>query len=216
MIRSHKERCEHLLQSMDVNALVGNRMLESRDFVRLMAGLRAAEPWAAEELCRAYAPILRAIVRRRLHPDLRTHFDSLDFVQDVWASFLAVPRERFNFDTSDALRQFLTQVALNKVGETYRQRFCTEKRNIRREVPLEQTTPCGCRSDLVSADPTPSWVAIAAEEWEQLLNRFPAGHRAVLVRLREGWTHDEIAEMTGVSRSTIKRIIRRLKELAEA
>lgn len=185
----------------------------NEQFHLLIGGLRGGEPWAAEELYRSYAPLLRAIVRRRLHPELRTRFDSLDFVQEVWVSFLAFPPERYAFKTPDALRQFLTQVAINKVGEVHRQRFDTEKHDIRRELPLGDHPEGISAFPPVSREPTPSQFLMAVEQWERLLTRFPVGHHAVLTRLREGHTYEDIARMTGVSQSTVKRIVCRLKEI---
>ncbi|MCE9567848.1 MAG: sigma-70 family RNA polymerase sigma factor [Planctomycetes bacterium] len=189
-------------------------MDESQQFPRLMEGLRAGELWAAEELCRVYGPFLRAAVRRQLHPELRARFDSLDFVQDLWVSFLAIPRDRYSFESPNTLRQFLTQIVLNKVVDVYRQRFGSQKHDLNRELPLEEKTEGASGLEPASSDPTPSQLAVAAEEWERILNRFPSGHRAVLIRLREGHGYEDIARMTGISQSTIKRIVRRLKEVS--
>lgn len=186
---------------------------QSQQFLLLMNGLRAGEQWAAEELCRSYGPLLRAVVRRHLHSELRSRFDSLDFVQEVWASFLALPGNRYTFESPDALRRFLTRVVQNKVVEVWRQCFGTQKYDIRRELPLEAETSRASGIEPASSGPTPSWCAMAAEEWERLLSRFPAGHRTILIHLREGHDYEDITRLTGISPSTIKRIVRRLKEI---
>ncbi len=177
-------------------------------FAELVGGLRSGNPAAVDELCRQYAPFIRAAVRRQLHPRLRTRFDSLDFVQDVWASFLAIPSERYTFDTPQALFAFLMRMANNRVIEVFRQRFETQKNDITRELAADDT-----RDQLTSPGPTASQWAIAAEEWERLTSQFPAGHRVVLERLREGYTHEDIARLADVSLSTVNRIVSRLKGL---
>lgn len=175
----------------------------------MLAGLRKGDPTSATELCRRYEPFIRAAVRRQLHHRLRTLFDSLDFVQDVWASLLADP-ERYAFDSPQALLGFLNRVAHNKVIEVFRRRFRTQKEDATREVSANNAAGGG---ELSSPSPTPSQWAIAGERWEQLLGHFAVGHRVILERLREGHNNKDIARMTNVSLSTVNRIVRRLKDL---
>jgi RNA polymerase sigma-70 factor (ECF subfamily) len=160
---------------------------------------------------RLYGPFIRAAVRRQLHPRLRTRFDSIDFVQDVWVSFLAVPADRYTFETPQALLGFLSQVAYNKVVEVFRRRFRTEKDDIAREEAADESS--GVQERLLCPTGSPSQWAIAGEEWERLLSRFPAGHRTIVERLREGHTNEEVARIANVSLSTVNRIVRRLKDL---
>jgi RNA polymerase sigma-70 factor (ECF subfamily) len=182
------------------------------DFPQLLAGLRAGDPAALDAVYRQYEPVLRAAVRRQLHPRLRTRFDSVDIVQDVWASFLAIPPDRLNFDTPNALVAYLSQVAYHRVVEVFRKRFGTRKDDISREAPIASAAP----DRLASPCPTPSMCASADEEWEQLVSQFPQGHRVILRRLREGHEYEDIARMAKVSVSTVTRVVRRLKEMTGA
>jgi RNA polymerase sigma-70 factor (ECF subfamily) len=175
----------------------------------LLDGLRRGDASSAEELYHRFGPAIRAAVRRRLHHRLRDKFDSLDFVQDVWASYLALPPERAAFDSPEEAVRFLTRIAENKVIEVFRQRFQSQKYDIARERP-GATGP-----EPPGADPTPSQTAIAREEWERLLDRVPPGHRPVVERLRNGDTYEDIARITNLSVSTVNRIVRRLKGLTE-
>jgi len=183
---------------------------EATAFAELVGGLKARDPASVEALCRKYTPFIRAVVRRQLHPRMRTRFDSVDFVQDVWASFLAIPAEKYNFDTPQALHAFITRIAYNRVVEVFRQRFETQKEDISRE-----TTPNDDdgRDQVPSRAPTASQFAIAGEEWERIRSRFPAGHQKILEWLREGYTNDDVARLAKVSLSTVNRIVRRLKNL---
>lgn len=183
---------------------------EVEEFRALVAGLRAGDQGAAAEVYRRYGPFIRAAVRRKLHHDLRQRYDSLDFVQDVWASFLAVPADRYTFDSPAALLGFLTRVAETKVALVFRKRFTTQKDDISRE---RWTTGTKVESEPPSPAATPSQWLIADERWERLLARFPDGHRVILERLREGYSIEDIARMAGVSPRTVDRIVRRLKDL---
>jgi RNA polymerase sigma-70 factor (ECF subfamily) len=183
-------------------------MDDAAEFGRLVAGLRTGDPAAADELYRRYGGFIRAAVRRRLDNRLRTRFDSLDFVQDVWVALLAAPADRYTFDSPQALLGFLNRVAYRKVVDVFRQRFETQKADVTREQ-----ADGGELNPLRSPGPTPSQWAIAGEEWDRLLNRFPPGHRAVLERLREGHSNEEVARLTNLNLTTVNRVIRRLKDL---
>jgi RNA polymerase sigma-70 factor (ECF subfamily) len=183
---------------------------EAAEFAGLVAGLKSGDPTAASEVYQRFGPFIRAAVRRQLHHLLRPRFDSLDFVQDVWASFLAAPPDRHAFENPQALLAYLRQVAYNKLADVHRLRFKSQKANIRRESPVGDD---GGPDEFRSPSPTPSQWAIAGEEWDRLISQFPAGHRAILQRLREGYSHDDIARMARVSLSTVDRIVRRLKDL---
>jgi DNA-directed RNA polymerase specialized sigma24 family protein len=181
---------------------------ESAEFEALIAGLRAGNPAAVATIERRYGPFLRAAVRRRLSPRLRSRFDSLDMVQDVWASFLALPPDRLTFASPQALLAFLSQVAFNRTVDVFRERCET-----RRE--LEVTAP-DAGNKVPDPSGTPSMSVSAGEEWEKLVGQFPAGHRLILRRLQEGYDIEEIARMANVSVSTVNRVVRRLRELTGA
>src|SRR5271170_5545939 len=106
---------------------------ESREFACLMQRVSAGSQDAARELVERYGAHILRIVRRNLNRRLRAKFDSADFVQAVWASFIALPLDRYNFEQSEALVGFLFHLARNKVVEAVRQRLQTQKYNINRE-----------------------------------------------------------------------------------
>ena len=60
----------------------------------LLEALGRGEVAALGELFAAYAPYLRAIVRRQLSDRVRSEFDSADVVQSVWVQVLS----RLNLD----------------------------------------------------------------------------------------------------------------------
>ena len=183
-------------------------MNHDAEFGRLMAGLRAGDPAAVAEVARRYGRVIRTVVRRNLHPRLRTRLDSIDVVQDVWASFLRADRGRLDFENPAALIGYLKQVAYNRAVEVYRERFETQKNDIRRETPGED------RGHAVVCPDTPSMCVSAGEQYEQLMNQLPEGHRVILRKLREGHDNEDIARMAGVSLSTVNRVVKRLKEMA--
>jgi RNA polymerase sigma-70 factor (ECF subfamily) len=183
------------------------------EFERLMARVRAGDPRAAQEVYDRYSDHVRRVVRRRLHQLLRTQYDSVDFLQAVWASFFLVPPKRYAFTTPDELIAFLSQVAYHKVADVYRRRFQTDKQDIHRERRLGgDDSRC---VDLPGRGPSPSQLAIAHEHWERLLQGQPPQNRRVLEMLRQGHTHREIAEQLDLHPKVIQRLLRKLTPKVE-
>lgn len=187
---------------------------DNEGFARLIREWQTGSPDALGELLTRHADAVRAAVRRRLPDRLRAEYDSLDFVQDVWTSLAALAPDRYEFPDQDALVGFLTRVAEYKVIETVRQRFGTRKRDVNREERLPEN-PDNCAMAPPDRQPSPSQLVIGDERWGQLLGQLPEGHKIVAERLREGYTHAEIANQTGLSLRTVERVVRRLKELCE-
>jgi RNA polymerase sigma-70 factor (ECF subfamily) len=186
---------------------------DESEFDRLIRAWRDGQSGALGELFARYSGHIRAEVRKRLHDKLRAQYDSLDFVQDVWASVVAMRPDRYDFDSHAGLVRFLTKVAQNKVIDVTRQRLFTQRRDVTREEPLPMT-PDDCDAALRDRQPSPSQRVMGREQWEKIVGQFPAGYRAILERLREGYTHEEIASLAGVCTRTVERIVRRLRELS--
>ena len=187
------------------------------DFRRLMERVRAGCPDAAKEVCRRYGGHIRVMVRRRLSRRMRPQYDSLDFLQDVWASFFAAPPAEGDLDDPQLLIRHLSRLALNKVADEYRRRFRVKKRDARREQPLGTAgLNMGRSVDPPVRDPTPSQVAIANEHWEYLVRSTPNRYRLVLEMLRLGYTHAEIAERTELHVKVIQRLVQRMAQRRDA
>ena len=116
---------------------------QDSEFRLLMEGVVAGSDAAAAKLLERYGPAVLQAVRRRLNRHLRSKFDSLDFVQDVWASFFANPPSQHRLHRPEMLVAFLAQVARNKVINVTRQRLQGTKRNVNREHSLDNSTVGG-------------------------------------------------------------------------
>jgi RNA polymerase sigma-70 factor (ECF subfamily) len=177
---------------------------DDADFRALMERVLAGSPEATREFTERYGPSLLLAVRQRLNRNLRPKFDSLDFVQDVWAAFFAgLPRGR-SFRSPVELIHFLDSLARNKVVEAVRQRLQGQKYNVNREQPLEPLVRNGSAPE--AQQPTPSEVAMGREEWERLLRRQPPVYRRVLLLLHDGKTPAAVAREVGVTERTVRRV----------
>ncbi len=177
------------------------------EFDRLMARLREGNREALEEMCLRYGGHIRQAIRRKLHQRLRRQYDSVDFLQAVWASFIAVPPEEYKFESSEQLVMYLSRLASNKVVDALRNRLETAKNDINREA----TKPPGADS-LAAPQATASQVAIADERWEQLLQGLTPNQRQVVELLHQGHTYEEIGARLNIHPKVIQRLIRKLAE----
>jgi RNA polymerase sigma-70 factor (ECF subfamily) len=178
-------------------------------FPGLMARVFAGQKDAVDELLRRYEPYLLRAIRKRLNKRLRSKFDSLDFVQDVWASFFADRPQQLTFQQPEELVAFLTEVARNKLVEVVRQRLYLQKFNLLREQSLYDAQVADAAS-LAAYQETPSESAMHHEEWDRFLQSQPPVYRRILLLLREGRTPAEIAQQMGVSERTVFRASSRL------
>jgi RNA polymerase sigma factor (sigma-70 family) len=179
------------------------------EFALLMQSVREGSQDAARTLFERYGPHIRRVVRRKLHQKLRAQFDSVDFVQDVWASFFAQQGRQASFESPEALIGFLSNMAYHKVIDAFRHNVQTKKRDVDRDTPLDKVVNTQ-DGRLAGRQPTPSQVAVAKEQWDQLLDRVPEHYRPILTLLREGNTREEIARKLGINEKTVHRVLRRI------
>ena len=179
------------------------------EFAPLLARVRDGDEEAARQLIETYGPHILRVVRRRLHRKLRSKFDSLDFVQAVWASFFARREEIGRFEQPEDIVAFLGAVATNKVIDETRARLFAQRHTVAREEFLEPGTP---RHDeaLADAQPTPSEVVALKDLWDCLLEDQPSHYRRILHMRRSGLPCEEIARRTGLTEKTVHRIIEKL------
>jgi RNA polymerase sigma factor (sigma-70 family) len=167
----------------------------------LLVKLTSGEDSAAERVFRDYEPFLRAMVRRRLTPSLRSKFDSMDVVQSVWADLLESYRAAgWRFTDREHLRAFLARVTQNH--------FYTHCRRHGHALEREQPLPEDESSALPpSGQPRPSQVVQADELWEMILRGCPPTHREVFRLKRQNVPLAEIAARTGLHEGSVRRII---------
>jgi len=173
-------------------------------FSLLLEQARAGSDSAARELIERFGPFILRVIRNRLDPRLRSIFDSADFSQAVWASFFAMPAQKYDFQQPADLARFLEEIARNKIVEQIRRRLGTRNHKIRHEIPLENS------QNVQAPTATASQEAIAREQWHDALAKQPH-HQEILNCFRGGLSRKEIAKRMGISERTVRRAIRRLQ-----
>lgn len=177
------------------------------EFELLMERVRLGDPEAGREIFERYGKAIQMVVRYRMDHRLRSQFDSIDFAQDVWASFFRIPAGDYAFQTPEELMAFLTRVVQFKMIDAYRQRCQYSKkdgRKFRRSQSNVEEQP--------ARQPTPSHVVSIEEEWLRLLKNKPPKIQRALEMLRDGYSRREIAEHLGLHPKKIQRLIKRLND----
>lgn len=187
---------------------------EVETFHVLMQRVREGDQEAAWTLLETYGRFVLHVVRQHLSPQLRSKFDSMDFVQNVWASFFREPEAIRDFSHPKDLVNYLRAMARNKLGMEARRRLQTAKYDIGREASLvsgESEKSPEVESDRQDTrQPTPSQIAMAREQWQRWLARQTPCHREV-VRMRfSGASYEEIAQSLNINERTARRVVERL------
>lgn len=175
-------------------------VLPQAEFERLMQGLRRRDEAVAREVFDRYGPYLLRVVRRRLNAQIRSQYDSADFLQSVWASFFAIPLET-HFESPGSMLDFLASIASNKVTDAWRSRT-SKIRDVNRNRPLDEAVVA------TSTEPTPSQKVMADEMMDGLTTNPKL--REVLNLLGEGRSHEEVAAKVGLNPKAIQRYLARL------
>ena len=183
-------------------------MVEEDSFKALMHRVGQGSEDAERELLRRCGPHIRRIVRRHLHRELRSQFDSDDFVQSVWKAFYEHRSAIDRFEGQSSLVAFLARVASNKVIDACRRRLQKSKQHKNRECSFEN--PELDSHVLASPDPSPSEVAIAKEQFDSLVKN--DAHRLMLRLRASGKRFAEIATELNVSERTVRRVFDKLKK----
>ncbi len=178
------------------------------EFETLMREFAAGSEEAAWQIVEIYGPYVFRSVRRALSPKLRNQFDSVDFVQAVWASLIASREKLRHVEQPQELIAILSAIGRNKVIDVVR-RARTKKYNIHREVSVDQDG-APIVDSAPSRDPTPSDVAMARERWEGMMRDQPSHYRSIVVLRMHGNTHQDIANQLNVSDRTVRRVLNRL------
>jgi RNA polymerase sigma-70 factor (ECF subfamily) len=168
-------------------------MSDDHVFTDLIRRLRAGDPRAAEELVRAYEPVIRLEVHCRLRDSrLRRAFDSLDVCQSVLASFFVrAAAGQYDLEQPDQLRKLLVGMARKKLLFQVRKQRA-QCRDVRRLVPI---VPDDCAA--AAADPNPSRQCEAQDLLHSFQQRLTPEERQLAELRAHGREWPDIAAQVG-------------------
>jgi RNA polymerase sigma-70 factor (ECF subfamily) len=166
-------------------------------------------------LCRHY---LLLVANKELTPALWAKIAPSDIVQDT---MLEAGRDFPGFvgGSEEELLAWMRGILRNNVANV-RRHFETEKREVDREVPLEECAPDELLEGVVSPTETPSKYVQACEQDEQLqraIGQLPEHYRRViLLKSIENLKFPQIAEKLGSTEDAVRKLwVRAVEELAK-
>lgn len=181
---------------------------ENSDFRKVLESVCAGSEDAALELIDTYGPHIQRVIRRRLNQRMRSKFDSLDFVQMVWASIFTEREKLANFTEPTDLIRYLATLAQRKLVQESRRRLQHQKHNVGRERALIAGSED--ESTYVRKSNTPSQIVMAKDRLEVMMRERSDRDRQVVELRLQGLTYVEIAERLSIHERTAREVIEKL------
>jgi RNA polymerase sigma-70 factor (ECF subfamily) len=170
---------------------------------------------AIEQLCRIYGERVRRIIRLRIDRKLRSKIDSVDVVQDALILAMGGLKD-FTYKNEGDFLRWLSKIAENKLHDIL-DKFYTEKRDIRREIPFKKVENNTEEVSFITAEPldttTPSVLLFKKEQLDRLeraIDDLKPDYREVIYLSRiERLSNAEIAEKLGKSKGAVAMLLSR-------
>ena len=189
----------------------------------LLARARAADPQALDRLfdkCRNYIGV---IARSRVESWLRPKVDGSDLVQQT---LLEAYRDfgRFAGTTEGEWLAWLRQILEHNAADAVRQHLGTDRRNIRREIPLAFSSGSSsglAPSNLAASGESPSQQMMREERElhlaDALASLAPDHRDVIMLRNLQRLSFEEVADQMGRSRPAVQMLwTRAMRKLQEA
>jgi len=180
----------------------------------LVSRWRKGDQDAAKQLFDRYASRLVALARRQISQRLASRLDPEDVVQSVFRSFFGrVKAGKFRIEEQDDLGKLLVRITVNK---TLRK---VEYHRAAKRDPSQEVIQGDHASDdllqVLDRDPTPETVVAFVDQLDHFLNQLRPEERQILELRFQGYTNGEITKKLGIYDRKIRRLIERVRGLAE-
>ena len=151
---------------------------------------------------------------KRISQRLASRVDPEDVVQSVFRTFFVRVKEgRFRIEDQDDLCKLLMRITVHK---TLRQ--VEFHKAAKRNANMEECQGEHSQEELLQAldgEPTPEAAASFLDEMEHFLGQLRPEERQILELRLQGHSNDEIAEKLGIYDRKIRRVIERIRGIAE-
>jgi RNA polymerase sigma-70 factor (ECF subfamily) len=175
---------------------------------------QAGDQKAAQELFDRYAERLLALARRRISQRLASRVDPEDVVQSVFRTFFdRVKAGQFQIEDPNDVCKLLARITVNK---TLRQ--IAHHKAAKRDPSLEAGQGVDGQErlrEILDREPTPEEANAFMDQLEHFLGRLRPPDRLILEMRMQGYNNLEIAEELKVSDRKIRRLMERVRSLAE-
>lgn len=162
-----------------------------------------------------YSEKLVRLARSRISDRLAARIEAEDVVQSVFRTFFGRMREgRFQFNEENDLWKLLVSITLNKLRNQV-DWHTAAKRDVSAEQPMSGATSQLSAFDVDGETPSPEAVVAFVDLLEHFMNELREGDRKILELKLQGLTQDEIAHEVGCTERTVRRVLERIKQIAE-
>jgi RNA polymerase sigma-70 factor (ECF subfamily) len=170
---------------------------------------------ALNRLYTVYGERVRWIVRFRMSKELRSKLESMDLVQDTLLHALG-RLDDFTYKNEGDFVRWLSKIAENELRGSLK-KLHADKRDIRREVPLEGYGPTTKSRPARNLDPigttTPSVIMSRKEDLsklEQAIDQLKPEYKEVIVLAKiDGLSYKEMGERLGKSTDAVGMLLSR-------
>jgi RNA polymerase sigma-70 factor (ECF subfamily) len=175
---------------------------------------QAGDQRAAQELFDRYAERLLALARRRISQRLASRVDPEDVVQSVFRTFFDRAKAgQFTIEDPNDVCKLLARITVHK---TLRQ--IAFHKAAKRDPSLEAGQGLDGQErlrEILDREPTPEAANAFVDQLEHFLGRLRPSDRQILELRMQGYNNLEIAEQLKVSDRKIRRLMERVRGLAE-
>jgi RNA polymerase sigma-70 factor (ECF subfamily) len=180
----------------------------------LPEGWRANDEAAARELVDQFLDRLVALARKRLSQRLASRVDPEDVVQSVFRTFFSGAKKgKWHIKDQNDLCKLLMRICVNKVLKQV-EHHMAEKRDPRLEAEQGSRTTERLQQ-LLAHGPTPEAEVLFLDQLDALLRKLGPDDRRVVEMRMQGYSNEEIAAQLGTHDRKIRRIVERIRGLAE-
>jgi RNA polymerase sigma factor (sigma-70 family) len=170
---------------------------------------------AAREIVEKHSDHLLRVIRRKLHPRVRSVLDPEDVLQSVWRAFFTQALEKLStIDGPTQLVHYLVRLVENKALHANRDWLDIQKRSLKREAHAAEPTGMGRLACPAPEDPAAEEARLE-EELEERLKGRPAETRELVRPYRQGISLAAIARHLKLSERTVRRRLQDLLDGAE-
>lgn len=180
----------------------------------LIRRCRQGDQNAARQLVDEYVERLLPLARRRISQRLASRVDAEDIVQSVFRTFFTrLKDDKFEIHDQDDLFRLLVRITLHK---TLRQ--VAHHKAAKRDPNQEMGHSDSAHEQLLQIlanEPTPEDTVSFLDQLEHFMQQLPSEDRRILELRLEGYSTDEIANQLGTYDRKIRRVLERIRDLAD-
>ncbi len=189
-------------------------MAESVDPRVLAERCRLGDEDACRQLFDCYVERLVALARRRISQRLASRVDPEDIVQSVFRTFFGrLKAGRFRLEEQDDLCKLLMRITVHKALRQIHFHQAA-KRNPRLEIG-QGDEPNERMLAVIDREPLPEEAVAFVDHLEHFLDHLKPQEREILEMRLQGFSNDEIAQKLDIYDRKIRRVIERVRGLAE-